>query len=77
MTQRGERLGLAFEALLEVRVGGDVFGEDFDSDGAIQAGVASFVNFAHPTRTDGGLDFVRPETSAGTESHLTGVACGL
>jgi hypothetical protein len=35
-------------------------GENFDGDDAIEARIASFINLAHSTRTDGGEDFVGP-----------------
>ena len=54
MTEGGERLGLALEPLLQVRVGGDVLGKDFDGDRAVQARVGRLVDLAHPARTERG-----------------------
>ena len=38
-------------------------------DRALQAGIASAVDFAHAARTKGGLDLVRPEFCAGGKGH--------
>ena len=62
-------LGLALEPLLQIGVGGDVFGQDFDGDGAVQAGVASLVDLALAARAEGGLDLVGTEGGAGSERH--------
>jgi len=47
-------LGLALEPLLEIRVRRDVLGEDFDGDGAVQAGVTGLVDFSHATGAERG-----------------------
>ena len=62
--QAGDGLRLALEPLLEVGVCGDMRGEDFDGDGAVQAGVAGFVHLAHAARAEGGEDFVGAERGA-------------
>jgi hypothetical protein len=41
------------QSSLELAVGGDVLGEDFDGDGAVEAGVTGFVHFAHTARAEG------------------------
>lgn len=43
--------------------------EDLEGDRPIEAGIGRFVDVAHAAGTDRGLDFIRPETSAGTENH--------
>ena len=39
MVQRGQRAGLTFEPLLEIRISGDILGQDCDGDSLVQAGV--------------------------------------
>lgn len=45
--ERSHRAGFAFEAGSGIFALGDVFGQDFDGDRAVEAGVAGFVDFAH------------------------------
>ena len=52
MVQAGDRLGLALEPPLQVGIGRDVCGENLDGDGAIQAGIAGLVDFAHSSCTN-------------------------
>jgi len=58
-------------------VGRDVFGENFNSHRAVQAGVGGLVDFAHAADTDGGLNSIRPETNAGTEGRACLERMGL
>ena len=76
MTQRGERLGLALEPLLQIRVRGDVLGEDLDGDGAVQARVGRFVDLAHAPRANGGSNRVGTEPRARGQGHLCGAFYG-
>ena len=69
MVEAGDGAGFAFEAGAEVFALGDVVGEDFDGDGAVEAGVFGFVDFAYAAGADGGDDFVRAEFVAGAEGH--------
>jgi len=46
MIQRRDGARFTLEALPQVRVGGDVRGENLDRDGAIEARVARFIDFA-------------------------------
>ena len=55
--------------LFQARIRGDVRGQDFDGDRAIQACVTGFVDFPHAPSAEGGLDFVRAERGAGLEGH--------
>ena len=48
-------------------IGGNVLGQDLDRDGAIEAGVAGFVDLAHAAGTERRDDFVRAEASAGSQ----------
>ena len=65
MVQAGDRLRLALEPPLQIGVRGDMLGEDLDGDGAVQAGVAGFVYFAHAAFADLGGDGIRAEGGAG------------
>ena len=47
VTVARERLGLALEPLLQVRVSGDMLGQDLDGNGAIQTGVAGLIDLSH------------------------------
>jgi hypothetical protein len=47
MIEGGSGLGFALEAGESLRVGGDVFGEEFEGDEAMEAGVFGFVDNAH------------------------------
>jgi hypothetical protein len=46
VTQGGEGFCFALEPLLQFRIGSDVFGEDLNGDGAVQAGIGGLVDFA-------------------------------
>ena len=48
----GSGLGFALEASERLRVGGDVFGEKFECDEAMEAGVFGFVDDAHAAATE-------------------------
>ena len=51
-------MGFALEALPEILALGDVFGQDFDGDEAIEARVTRFVHFAHASGAEWREDFV-------------------
>jgi hypothetical protein len=70
MAERGERLGFPLEPLLQIGIAGDVRGEDFDRDGAIETCVSGPVDFTHPAGTERGQDLVRAEASTCSESHV-------
>jgi len=70
MVERGDRLGLAFEALLQVTIVGELLRQNFDSDGALQPRIADAVDFTHATRAQRRDDLVRPEFRAGLQSQL-------
>ncbi len=61
VVQAGDGLRLALEPLLQIRIGGDVLGQDLDGNGAVQAGAASFVDLAHAASAEEGFDLVRAE----------------
>ena len=45
--EAGDGLGLALEALLQIGIRGDVLGQDFDGDGAIESRASCLVNLTH------------------------------
>ena len=53
MVQRSNGAGLALKSLAQILALGDVFGQDLDGDGAVEASVARLVHFAHASRADG------------------------
>ena len=61
VVQARDRSGFALEAFLEIVVAGHVARDDFDGDGAIDAGVLRAAHLAHTAAADGGFDFVRPQ----------------
>ena len=69
MIQRGNRAGLALEALTELLRG------DFDRHIAPQPRIVRAIHFAHSARADGGKDFVRAEFCAGRERHIEDLLC--
>ena len=65
MVQAGDGLGFPLEPLAEIRIISDMRQEHLDGDGAVQAGVGGFVDFAHAPCGEGGLDLVGAERGAG------------
>ena len=59
MGKGGDSLRLVLEALAAVGIGGERFGKDFDRDVTGETRIARAIDFSHPTRADGGDDFVR------------------
>src|SRR5215813_4666246 len=59
MVEGGEDLSLTFEARHAVGIQDEFGRQDLQRDVAIQFGIAGSIHFAHPARTNGGLDFVR------------------
>ena len=47
MVEGGSGLGFALEAGESLRIGGNVFGEEFEGDETMEAGVFGFVNDTH------------------------------
>ena len=58
------------EAGAEVFALCDEFGKDFVGEGAVEPGVAGFLDFAPAACADGGEDFVGTEFVAGGEGHV-------
>ena len=70
VVQAGDGLGFPLEPLLQLRVAGDVLGEDFDGNRAVEAGVAGFVHLPHPAHADLGSDLIRAEAGARSEGQV-------
>ena len=70
MVQRSNGTGLALESGAQILALGDVFGQDLDGDGAVEASVAGPVHFAHSSSADRGEHFVGAESVAGGERHI-------
>src|SRR5579863_93655 len=70
MIQAGNRASFALKPLAQLGTAGEMSGRNLNGDDAIEARVAGAIHLAHPARTDGGKDFVRPEASAGGQRHL-------
>jgi hypothetical protein len=69
VVQRGGCAGFLLESTEAIDVGRECCGEDFDRDITTESRIARTIYLAHATRAEGGDDFVRAETGAGSESH--------
>jgi hypothetical protein len=61
MPKAGDGAGLALEPDAQIVPVGDVFGETFDSDSAVEPRVARLPHFAHAARAEGREDLMRAE----------------
>ncbi len=69
MIERRNGSRLALEAPAELRIGGRLIGNYFDSDIAAEAGIASAIYLAHAAGADEADDLIGAEANAGRESH--------
>jgi hypothetical protein len=60
MVQAGDCLCFTVEALAQFGTICKMRRQNFEGDGAIESGIAGFVNLAHAARTYSGEDFVGP-----------------
>jgi hypothetical protein len=58
MIELRDRAGLAIEALAELRIQRERFGEDLDGDRALEPRVARAIHLAHPARAERRADLV-------------------
>jgi len=58
MIESGRGFGFAVEAREGMRIGGDIFGEEFERDVAVEARVFGFVHHTHAAVSDFGEDAV-------------------
>src|SRR5439155_809261 len=70
MIQRRQHLGFALEAGHALGVGGEVGEQDFERDVAVQARVASAIDFAHAARAEQRDDLVRADFCARWKAHF-------
>ena len=69
VVQRGGCAGFLLESTEAIDVGRKCCGEDFDRDITSESRIARTVHLAHAASAEGGHDFVRAETAAGSEGH--------
>jgi hypothetical protein len=69
VVERGDRLGLALEALAALLVLGEGGGEDLDGDAAVEAGVLPPPDLAHSAGADRRQELVGPEPRSGLDWH--------
>ena len=69
MVERRDRARLAIEPIAQLRIGGELRGQHFDRDGAIEPRIARAIHLAHPTAAKQRQDLVSTEASAGSEGH--------
>ena len=62
-------LRFALESREPIRVVGERVGQDFQRDVAFELRVARAIDLAHASGADGGDDFIRAETRAGSEGQ--------
>ena len=55
--------------LFQIGISGDVLGQHLDGDGAVEAGVASLVDFAHAARANLGSDVEVAEPRTASKGH--------
>jgi hypothetical protein len=69
VVQRGGCAGFLLESTEAIDVGRECCGEHFDRDITSESRIAGTVDLAHAASAEGGDDFVRAETGAGSEGH--------
>jgi hypothetical protein len=67
--KRGDRFRFAFQSRAPSGVVRDAVRQQFDGNVAIEPRVAGLVDLAHPTRAEGGENFIRSEARAGREGQ--------
>jgi hypothetical protein len=69
VVQAGNDLGLALESLAATRVGAQFGWKNLDGDCAVEAGVASLVDFSCAVRPDGSLHLILTEACSEGAGH--------
>src|SRR5262249_16838106 len=64
-----DRLRLSLESLPHLGGRREMLRQHFDRDRALEARVLRLVDLAHPSRSDGGQDFVGSEPGTGGNGH--------
>ena len=74
MVQAADRFSFTLKAFPTLGIIREVFGKDFDRNGAVEASVGGGIHFAHATRTDLTADPVRTEFRACCQGHILGAS---
>ena len=69
MVQRREHFGFSLKPRKPLRIPDERRGQNFQRDVAVELRVASAIDLARPTHTNGRNDFVRSEARASNECH--------
>ena len=69
MVHRREHLGLALEPHHPFGIAGNLIGQNFDGDVAIERRIPRAIDFAHAARTERGLNLIAAQAGAGVERH--------
>jgi hypothetical protein len=69
MIQAGNRAGFALKPFAQFRLVGQMLGQDFAGNDAVQSGLGTLVHFAHSTRTDPGENFIGPQGCGGLDRY--------
>jgi len=70
MIEAGDGFGFALEALFADRIRGELLGENFDGDGAVQPRIYGAVNLSHPARAERDADLIGPSFVAGVRGMI-------
>ena len=69
MIERGDRAGFSIESLAELRIGGQLLGQNLDGDVRSSRVSRRLVDLAHAAGADCGLDLVGTEATAARQGH--------
>ena len=69
LLRQGTLAGFAVETLSGLGVSREICGKNSNRHAAVETGVAGAVDFSHAAHAERRLDFGRPESGAGGESH--------
>ena len=69
MAQAGDGLGFAVETFAQLRIAGEMLGQNFDRDSAVEPRVARPVDLAHSSGAESGQNLVGAETGTGGKRH--------
>jgi hypothetical protein len=73
IVQRRCGVCFALEAEFRARFRGETRGQNLDGDVSVETCVSGTVNFAHPARTNGLFDFIRPQSCARSQVHRAAI----
>ena len=82
MVQRGDSASLAFEPFAREGIGGEMWRQHLDRDGAIKARIERLVDFAHPASADARTNLIRTDgssfedTGSGRRTHFVDEVLG-